>query len=370
MKIMSETSQPQTRYRDKHVTVKPKQRPTVAGNVAPHSKLSTANAEKTLATNTGPIRTDLDRLVRSMTAQWMNGPPRAILLATDLSARSDRALDRAALLAKHWQAQLTVLHVLEDPGPTSHLMDPLPSWSRPPDPLSIARKNIFSELSELAEKATILIEEGDPVESIVRVANKDNSELIVIGVARNELFGQLSFGRTVDRLLRRSQAPLLVVKERARRPYRHIVVATDFSESSRHALVAATRFFPEETLTIFHAYDAPMSGLITDVATYRRECRKVAAQDCEAFLRDTEKLKNEWRRPNVLIEYGAPSHLLHDYVVDNAVDLVVLGTHGRSVLSDVLIGSVAKCILDDVPCDTLVIREPLTHIKPLIPPAS
>jgi nucleotide-binding universal stress UspA family protein len=305
-----------------------------------------------------------------MIVQWMNGPPRTILLATDLSARSDRALDRAALLAKHWQAQLTVLHVLENREPPSHLMDLLPSWRRPSDPLSIARKNIFAELNERAEKATILIEEGDPVESIVRVANKDNSELIVIGVARNELLGQFNLGRTVDRLLRRSQAPLLVVKERARRPYRHIVVATDFSESSRHALVAATQFFPEETLTVFNAYDSPMSGLITDVATYRRECRKVATQDCEAFLRDTEMPKKQWRRPNVLIEYGAPSHLLHDYVIDNAVDLVVLGTHVRSALFDVLIGSVAKHILDDVPCDTLMIREPLTHIKLLIPPAS
>jgi hypothetical protein len=37
---------------------------------------------------------------------WMNGPPRRIILATDLSARCDRALDRAAALASAWQAEL------------------------------------------------------------------------------------------------------------------------------------------------------------------------------------------------------------------------------------------------------------------------
>lgn len=37
---------------------------------------------------------------------WINGPPRRIILATDLSARCDRALDRAAALASAWQAEL------------------------------------------------------------------------------------------------------------------------------------------------------------------------------------------------------------------------------------------------------------------------
>ena len=40
-------------------------------------------------------------------------PPKTILCATDLSSRCDRALDRAALLARHWQARLVVVHALQ-----------------------------------------------------------------------------------------------------------------------------------------------------------------------------------------------------------------------------------------------------------------
>jgi nucleotide-binding universal stress UspA family protein len=279
-------------------------------------------------------------------------------LATDLSARSDRALDRAALLAKQWHAHLTVLHVFENQRPPVDSVDPLPSWRRPPDPLDIVKKNITDDLSEVAEAATILVEEGEIVDAIIRVAKSDSSELIVIGVARNELFGELMLGRTVDRLLRRSQVPLLVVKSRPRRQYSHVVVATDFSESSRHALVAAMRFFPEETLTLFHAYDPPMSSMMSDADSYRREYRKIVEQDCDAFLRGTKMPNKEWLRPHVLIEYGAPSHLLRDYVVHNSADLIVVGTHGRSAVFDILLGSIAKRILSDVPCDILVIREP------------
>lgn len=284
--------------------------------------------------------------------------PRSILLATDLSARSDRAFDRAVQLARQWRSRLTVLHVLENGRSSLDLADPLPSWRRPPDPLKTIRTEIAADLGGIADTTTILVEEGDAVETVARVAGTVGSELIVIGVARSSLLGELMLGRTVDGLLRRCPEPLLVVKARPRRPYRHIVVATDFSESSRHALDTAARFFPEEPLTLFHAYDPPMSGLADDAAAYRREYRETAEQDCEAFLQDAKTHRSNLRRPRVMIEYGAPNHLLHDYVAENGADLVVVGTQGRSAILDVLIGSVAKRILEDVSCDVLLVREP------------
>ncbi len=288
---------------------------------------------------------------------WTSGPPRKILVATDLSARSDRALDRAVSLAQQWQAQLLVLHVLEEPPAWKRDLPQLPSWKRPADPLSVARRNVLEELREISDKATILIEKGDPAETITAVADEQGCDLIVIGVARHEPFGQFSLGRTVDRLVRRSRVPLLVVKNRVRHPYHDIVVATDFSEPSRHALDAAARFFPDKPLTAFHAYDPPMSGLVSDPPSYRDDYRKMTEQECEEFLQAWEK-SSGGRRPNVLLEYGQPNHLLHDYVSENRVDLVAVGTHGRSLLFDVFIGSIAKQILHDVPCDILVIREP------------
>lgn len=288
----------------------------------------------------------------------MKETPRSILLATDLSARSDRALDRAVQLAKQWQSRLTVLHVLENARSSLDSPDPSPSWRRPPDPLTTIRKEIAADLGEIAGTTTVVIEEGDAVETVARLAGTGGSELIVIGVARSGLLGELMLGRTVDGLLRRCPEPLLVVKARPRRPYRHIVVATDFSESSRHALDTAARFFPEQALTLFHAYDPPMSGLTDDAAAYRREYREVAEQDCEAFLQDAKKHRSDLRRPRVLIEYGTPNHLLHDYVAENSADLVVVGTKGRSAIVEVLIGSVAKRILEDVSCDVLLVREP------------
>jgi nucleotide-binding universal stress UspA family protein len=212
-----------------------------------------------------------------------SGPPRTILLATDLSPRCDRALDRAASLAQQWQAKLVVLHVLEQ-GPSGAELTALPSWRRPLDPLRVARKQLLDDIGGLAETATVLIDEGEAADAILRTAEVEACDLVLTGVARDEPLGRLVLGTSVDRLLRRSRVPVLVVKKRARQPYRRIVVATDFSDSSRHALEAAARYFPDATLTIFHAYNPPMSGLTGDATAFRREYRKVAEQDYQAFV--------------------------------------------------------------------------------------
>lgn len=290
-------------------------------------------------------------------ASWMKGPPRSILLASDLSSRCDRALDRAVSLSQQWQAKLAILHVLEDLR-SADSDQVVPSWRRPPDPASVARAQLLADIGPIATTADVLIEEGDPAETIVRVAERRGCDLIISGIARDELFGRFFLGATVDRLLHRSRIPILVVRNRARQPYHHVAVATDFSESSRHALEAAIRFFPEEELTIFHAYDPPMSGLTNDPAAYRRQYRAVAEQDYEAFLKSVESGAAIKKRARSFIEFGRPADVLREGVRDMNIDLVVLGTQGRGALAEALIRSVAKQVMAEVSCDTLLIKAP------------
>lgn len=288
---------------------------------------------------------------------WMKGPPKSILLATDLSSRCDRALDRAVLLSQSWQAKLVILHVLEDfPNTGSDSM--APSWRRPPDPADVAQKQLLVDIGPLRNTADVLIDEGDPADAIVSTAQRNGCDLIVTGVARDELFGRFILGTTVDRLLRRSQHPLLVVKRRARQAYRRIAVAVDFSESSRNALEATVRYFPDHELTIFHAYEAPISGLTTDSASYRRQYLQVVEQGYEDFLASLECGETIRKRARSFLEYGTPIEVLLQGVRDMNIDLVVLGSQGRSALSEFLIGSVGKYLMTELPCDVLMIRKP------------
>lgn len=296
----------------------------------------------------------------------IHGAPRKVLLATDLSARCDRALERSLSIAVAWSAQLVVLHVLED------IHDPadarprhtLPSWRSPPDAVSIARQRIAqglrADLGEDVKRAAVLVEEGDPAEVIERIAAAEGCELIVTGIAREEPFAlrPYTLGKTVDQLLRRSPIPILIVRNRARSAYEHILVGTDFSNSSGYALQTALRLFPSQTLRLLHAFEAPYSTLMTDSVDYRKQYRRTIESELQTFLVPPYVPAAERRRIDPLIEFGRPEILIREYVFHSNADLVVLGTHGRGAVFEALIGSTAKSILSMLPCDALVVREP------------
>lgn len=289
--------------------------------------------------------------------RWMSGTPRSILLATDLSSRCDRALDRAILLSEQWQAKLVILHVLEDPHSWPDDVA-VPSWRRPSDAFVIAQRRLIEDVGAAAMTASLVIEDGDPVEAIQRTAEDRDCDLIITGIARDEPFGRFMLGSTVDQLLRRSALPLLVVKNRARHAYQNVMVATDFSEASRHSLEMAVTYFPGQKLTIFHAFDPPLSGLTSDPASYRRQYRTVVEEQYAAFVNSSPSADLIRQHAKPLLEFGAPDRLLRDCCRDTGVDLVVLGTQGRSALFEMIVGSVAKQIMAELPCDALVLREP------------
>jgi nucleotide-binding universal stress UspA family protein len=288
----------------------------------------------------------------------VKGPPRKILLATDLSARCDRALDRAAMLAKTWQAQLIVVHAIaraSDPQ-WSDVERRLPSWRRPQDPARIAEEQVRRDILQAAPDVKAVVEPGEPSEVILRAAKQFECDLIVTGLARDETLGRFGLGSAVTDLLGRAEVPLLIVKQRARSPYRSVVVASDFSEPSRSALLVAAAFFADQRLCIFHAYDPPSSRMLGDLARYQDDHCARALAEYKSFVAASDVLAKRSHDFDPLIECGYPRELIHMYVRDREADLVVLGTHGRGGVIDALLGSTAKDILFALPCDALVVR--------------
>jgi nucleotide-binding universal stress UspA family protein len=93
-------------------------------------------------------------------------------------------------------------------------------------------------------------------------------------------------------------------------------------------------------------------------ARHQEQYRETAAAECAAFLAASGIPDERWRSFSILVEPGSAIDLVHRYVRDRKVDLVVLGTHGRSAPFDILIGSTAKAILSALPCDALAVQEP------------
>ena len=294
------------------------------------------------------------------------GAPRKILLATDLSARGDRALERAVDIAQRHDARLIIVHVFEELDESTQLYGTraVPSWHRPPNAATMMkhriRQGLRSDLGDAIEKADILIEEGNPAEVIERIASSERVDLVITGIAREGMFASrpVVLGKTVERLLRRLPVPILIVRNRARDAYQHIVVTTDFSEPSAHALQMAVRFFPAQSLYLLHASEVPYSTLVDNSSRHAERYRDVRDGEMREFLASIFLPENDRRRLIPMIEPGPPPQIIRDYVQTHGGDLVVLGTQGRGTMMEAILGSTTKSILSTLPCDALVVRGP------------
>jgi len=288
----------------------------------------------------------------------MKVPPRKILLATDLSARSDRAQDRAVSLMKSYNSDLLVLHVLEPTriDRTAHRVRFLPYFHPDKKLIEKAKWQLLDGMGDAGNRVKLWIEKGDPHREILRVAEDEHCDLIISGVARNEMLGRLTLGKTVDRLVQDSEIPVLIVSERVRAPYRNIVVTSDFSDVSRQALATAAAYFPTQELRVFYAHSTPGSWAVDDLESYKEVMRQTAYQEYRAFLDAVDWPDEKRPQISVLIEWGDPARLLQDLVQGTAVDLVVMGSRVRNVLRNFFSGSVAKRIVLALQCDVLVVR--------------
>lgn len=277
---------------------------------------------------------------------------RHITLATDLTARSDRAFDRAVSLAQRWNARLLIVHAVEE---RPQLTDQ-PSWRRGSDAVQAARLKLqFEYPGWEGVDTSIEVRRGTPEDVVLEAAQRENTDLIVTGIAREDFYGRDELGALVPVLARRANAPVLVVKKRLTNPPRRVVVATDLSDTSQAALTLALGLFGPARLALFNAFDIPYRGLAGDKADLERTMRPGVIEECKAVLAEVAG-PSAAPQIEIIAELGAPAPILAKLVADRDIDLVVTGTYGHSGLMDALLGSTAMEIMAQVSCDVLVAR--------------
>jgi nucleotide-binding universal stress UspA family protein len=285
---------------------------------------------------------------------WPGIPPKRVLLATDLSGRGDRALDRAAQLALQWGAELTIVHALEDEGLDLPEYRGLPPWRRPPDPVPLIERQIRDEMPEPSPPTRIIVEEGPAVRVILDAAAREQADLIVVGLGRHRPFtGGLP--RTIDELFRRSPVSVLVVKRRPHKPYQHLLVGTDFTPEARRGLEVAGKLFPEAAMAVMHAYEMPYRSVMLNTQL-GRDFGELETSTLRNFLAEAELSDQQRTRLFPLIEHGPPEVMLATYAMERGADLTVIGAYERSRLFHVVIVGKGPRIVDSVPTDVLVVR--------------
>jgi nucleotide-binding universal stress UspA family protein len=111
-------------------------------------------------------------------------------------------------------------------------------------------------------------------------------------------------------------------------------------------------------LTLLHAYPIPgftfPDGSVVASPSMMQELAEGAARHLEAWRRDAEALGPAGVRAERVV--GEPAREIVEFARTHPVDLLVLGTHGRTGLEHALIGSVAERVLRKAPCAVLTVR--------------
>ncbi len=281
--------------------------------------------------------------------------PLRILLATDLTSRSDRALDRSLQLSREWNAELHIVHAMQELPPAVPVgTSPSQYLERYSDVRDEALRMIRREVGADELGAEMHIEERvPPAEAILAVADRKGCDLIVLGESRDRLFTPIIEG-TIEQVLRKSPVSVLLVRDRPRRPYRHLLVGTDFTDEAQQALVVAARLFADASLTLMHAFNVPYASLL-DAPPDLRDWVPAHLEKLSAHISATPLPAHRKASIRAVVENGPPGAMLRRYVVEQGADLTVIGAHPRGVLFDAFVGN-SRRIVDGVPGDILMVR--------------
>jgi universal stress protein A len=141
---------------------------------------------------------------------------------------------------------------------------------------------------------------------------------------------------------------------------KRILVPVDFSDDSRNALAYARDFAKplgaELSLLhvvepIYYATPADMYVASPNVAMLLDEQRRLATKHLQRIAAD---LKKKGQRVRAAVKTGAPSQVIIDST--RGADLIIMGTHGRTGLVHMLMGSVAEKVVRGANCPVLTLR--------------
>ena len=270
-----------------------------------------------------------------------------IIVPTDFSIQAENALRVAADIARENDGELFLLHQLDLP---LHLANN--GSSNLPEAVFFMKlaKEKFDNLlnADFLEGVTIHgdVETGAAFSGIMDTVKRHNADLIVMGSHGTDGIKNMFIGSNAEKVVRNSEVPVLVVKDRKNRlDVNDFVFATDLDPNSTSALKEAATFAEKTKCNLHLLYvNTPSQFLST-----RQAEEKVA-----------EYLKNVNVQPADYVIYNDSSveEGVFNYTKDVKGDLIGMATHGRRGLSHFFNGSVSEDIVNhsSLPVVTFIIK--------------
>jgi nucleotide-binding universal stress UspA family protein len=291
-----------------------------------------------------------------------------IVIAVDGSDEAKRAARRALRLAQIFDASVSVLSVVERKA--LRLTETSDERTRLREGKEEALAEVEELASELGLSATTTLTEGKPAVQISEYADEQDADLIVVGRQGLTGLGRRLLGGVTEQLLHRSDVPVFVVPgeeegDGTEADLSRVLVTTDGSENADvaipHGTAIARRY--GSTVHVLNVVDLQAAGGAFNAGGLEREfVERLDARGREAVDRVADEIGGS--DPELTVEtaverttsFEGAAGGVRTYVEENGIDLVVMGSHGRSNLRRQLVGSVASTVLRTVEVPVLVVK--------------
>ena len=294
---------------------------------------------------------------------------RRILCSVDFSDFSRRALDLAFALAARSGAEITALHVTAASFPPMAAFPEIPALF----PLDAAvMERLGAELASFVAPSRTpdvalrtVVAEGAPVTTILREAEAQGADLIVMGTHGVGGFERWVLGSVAEKVLRKAPCPVLTVAKARQEPFpldpgrfAEVVCAVDLSEGSPRTLATAVSMSQSSGahLTLLYVLEDALqeetavahAGL--DLSAYRAQRCHEARQRLRALAKDVGCVHDE------IVRTGTPYREILALAKEREAGLVVVGVHGRRLVDLFHLGSTAHHVVRGAECPVLTVR--------------
>ena len=284
-------------------------------------------------------------------------PPRRIVVGVETGGSSDNAVAAAVELARRFEARIELVHAVR-PTRFGHEVEPeLLEAARRAVRLHLEATLAGALLPYVSEEHHLVVAPGHPAAVLLERAEEPDTGLVVLGAHRRH--GLLNLKNAAQNVIMRAQCPVWV-QEGPVRDVRRILVPVDLSRESLEALATACRWATtlRAAVVVLHCFvtpelyvghGAPVPGPTYVVDRLRDDARAEFEGAMERF---------EWGGVGHRTVFAEESPVTQVVAMQDEVDLVLLGTHGRTGLSALVLGNTAASVLREVHLPVVTLRAP------------
>ncbi|CAB1084243.1 hypothetical protein D1AOALGA4SA_11770 [Olavius algarvensis Delta 1 endosymbiont] len=296
---------------------------------------------------------------------------KSLLAATELADFCDAPVVTALRIAEQNDAQLSILHVLEsettgDRRFVKHFRtgEKIAAGTEYEETV---KKEIHKRCADLIKsdvRYKIKVISGFPWKRILRLAKKDKSDLIVLGphTERAKELGVVrvkgKIGSTVQEVIRHERCPVMIVNRTIpdeKLKFKTIMVATDFSESCKNALLFAIRLAQKHgsKIFVFHMAPVPPSAQYTQT-DYDKDINRLKKKLDDFCMMIPAEIEHDF-----YVWGGAFPHLeILKCARKKDTDLIVMGSHTKAKGGKWYVGSAVERVSYRSLCPVVVVTDP------------